>query len=321
MKKIFFYSLMIVATMLLATSTSCISSQSPFPVKGSGNLADKTYNITGFDGVDVSSGFDVNLVQGNSESVTISAQENLFEYITVKVENGILRIKMERNVIQTKGLKAKIYLKSINSLSVSGGGDISAETTLDVPRLAINLSGGGDIATTLKTGELDCHISGGGDADFKGDISNYRLNMSGGGDLQSDVAAQTISCSMSGGGDFKMKNSSTAKMADINISGGGDLAMDISAEEVKCSVSGGGNATLNGSAKFLDVAVNGGGDVNAGNFKTEKAAFRANGGSDVHISATSELNGQISGGGNVYYSGNPVAVNIDAKGGSTVHKE
>ncbi len=286
MKKIFLYSLMIAATMLLATSTSCISSQSPFPVKGSGELTDKTYNMTDFKGVDVSSGFDVNLVQGNSEKVIISAQENLFEYITVKVEDGVLRIRMERNVIQTKGLKAKIYLKSINSLSVSGGGDVTAETTLDVPKLSVNLSGGGDIATTLKTGELDCHISGGGDADFKGDIANYRLDMSGGGDLQSDVASETISCSMSGGGDFKLNNSTTAKMADINISGGGDLAMDINADEVKCSVSGGGDATLNGSGKFLDVTVNGGGDVNAGNFKTEKAVFRANGGSDVHISAT-----------------------------------
>jgi hypothetical protein len=110
-------------------------------------------------------------------------------------------------------------------------------------------------------------------------------------------------------------------MADINISGGGDLALDIDADEVKCSVSGGGDATLNGSAKFLDVSVNGGGDINASSFKTEKATFHANGGSDVRIRATSELNGQISGGGNVYYSGNPVAVNIDAKGGSSVHKE
>jgi hypothetical protein len=320
MKKIFHYSLMVAATILLASSTSCISSQSHFPVKGSGELTDKTYNITGFEGVDVSGGFDVNLVQGNSESVIISAQENLFEYITVKVENGVLKIKMEHNVIQTKGLKAKIYLKSINSLAVSGGGDVSAETPLDVPELAINLSGGGDIVTTLKTEELDCHISGGGDAEIGGAIANYRLNMSGGGDIQSEIAAQTISCTISGGGDVKLNNSSAATLADVNISGGGDLAMDVQADEIKCSVSGGGNATLNGSAKNLEVAVNGGGDINARSFKTEKATFRANGGSDVHISATSELSGQISGGGDVYYSGNPV-VNIDAKGGSSVHKE
>lgn len=49
--------------------------------------------------------------------------------------------------------------------------------------------------------------------------------------------------------------------------------------------------------------------------------FKANGGSDVHVNATAEISGNISGGGDVYYSGNPTNVNIDAKGGSEVHKQ
>lgn len=307
--------------MMLATSTSCVSSQSPFPVKGTGELADRTFNVSDFDGVDVSGGFDVNLVQGSSESVIISAQENLFEYITVKVESGILKIGLERNVIQTKGLKAKIYLKSISSLGVSGGGDVTAETILDVPKLAIDLSGGGNIRTNLKTGELDCHISGGGDAEISGDVSSYKIDVSGGGNIQSDLTSQVITCSMSGGGDLTIKNQGSAKMADINISGGGNLRLNVEADEVKCSVSGGGDATLEGNSRRLDVSLNGGGDIHAGSFKAQTATFHANGGSDVHIYASNELTGNISGGGNVYYSGNPAQVNIDAKGGSKVHKE
>lgn len=321
MKKVLVYSLMLIATILFVASTSCISSQSPLPVRGVGDLKDKTYDIANFNGVDISGGFDVNLIQGDKEGLVLTAEENLFEYINVKVEAGILKVYVERNNLQTRGLKAKVYLKSITSLQVSGGGDVTAENGLDVPNLDVQLSGGGDLKTTLKTGELKCRISGGGDAEIEGTIAAFNLNMSGGGDISSNVNAKSINCSISGGGDVSLQNKEKATNVDFNISGGGDLVLDVEADDVKCSVSGGGDASLSGKAKTLDVAVNGGGDVNAGKFEADKASFRANGGSDIHVRALSELSGNISGGGNVYYSGNPSVVNIDAKGGSTVHKE
>jgi hypothetical protein len=61
------------------------------------------------------------LVQGNSEDLTLTAQENLFEYITVKVDQGILRIHTQKNVMATKPMKACISFKSIDNLEVSGG--------------------------------------------------------------------------------------------------------------------------------------------------------------------------------------------------------
>ena len=45
------------------------------------------------------------------------------------------------------------------------------------------------------------------------------------------------------------------------------------------------------------------------------------GGSDIHFHATEKLTGDISGGGQVYYSGNPTQVSVDARGGSKIHKQ
>jgi hypothetical protein len=316
-KSINFYLFCILFTSVI---TSCISSQSPFPVRGIGELKNKTYEVANFSGVDVSGGFDVNLVQDGTESLVLTAQENLFEFITVNVENGILKIGLEKNVLQTKGLKARINLKSINQLHVSGGGDVTAETTLEVPELAIDLSGGGDLKTALRTGELRCRITGGGDAGIDGEIASYSLTMSGGGDVQSDISSSKISCSINGGGDLKINNRQKASLADVNISGGGDVNLQTDADEVKCSVTGGGDASLAGTANVINVSVSGGGDVDAANVKAVKAYFKVNGGSDIHINASEELTGQISGGGNVYYSGDAI-VSIDAKGGSSVYKK
>jgi hypothetical protein len=44
---------------VFAVLTSCVSSQSFLPVKGSGMSVDKNYNVSDFHGIDVSGGFDV----------------------------------------------------------------------------------------------------------------------------------------------------------------------------------------------------------------------------------------------------------------------
>lgn len=321
MKKFAQFNLLMISILLFTASASCTSWQSPFSVKGSGELTDKNYEVSGFHAIEVSGGFDVNLIQGNDEAVTITAEDNLFEHIRVKVEGGVLRIYVERGAWVRKEMKAKISFKSIDRLSVSGGGDVTSGTDLNVPKLAVELSGGGDIKTTVKTGDLRCNISGGGDAEIRGTIESYDLNLSGGGDVNSEISSGNIACTTTGGGDITIKNNRKAKEVEVSISGGGDIHLTTDAEEVRCSVSGGGDATLSGKANDLEIDVNGGGDFDANNFEAEKVRFTANGGSDVRIRASAEINGNISGGGNVFYSGNAGTVNIDAKGGSTVHKQ
>jgi hypothetical protein len=311
----------IVLALSAVLTSSCISSQSFLPVKGSGMAIDKNFRVSDFHGIDVSGGFDVVLVQGNSEDLTLTAQENLFDYIIVEVEQGILKIYTENNIMPTRPLKARISFKSIDNLEVSGGGDIICETSVNVPNLGVNISGGGDISSEINTDELTCKISGGGDAKINGSIKIYKLDLSGGGDITSDINATSVFCTVSGGGDVLLKSREKAADANIIISGGGDLAMEMNIEKLRCSISGGGDATLSGQASEFEVTVNGGGDVSASNLSTNITSFHANGGSDIHVNASQELTGYISGGGNVYYSGNPEKFSVDAKGGSEVRKE
>jgi hypothetical protein len=301
--------------------TSCISSQSFLTVKGEGKSIDKNISVSDFHSIEVSGGFDVILVQGNSEDLTLTAQANLFEYITVKVDQGILKIYTEENIMATEPLKARISFKSIDNLKVSGGGDIHCETPVNVPDLIVEISGGGDFNTTINTDELKCHISGGGDAKIDGNIKNYTLNLTGGGDIKSDIDANTIFCDISGGGDITLQCGEKASDANITISGGGNLSLKMNVEKLNCSVSGGGDATLIGQASNLEISINGGGDVDADNLSTVNTTFHASGGSDIHVNVSEELSGDISGGGDVYYSGNPKNVSVDTRGGSEVHKK
>ena len=321
MKNLVLYSLNMILLILFVLPASCISSPQFLPVKGSGEPVDKNYKVSDFHGIEVSSGFDVILVQGDSEDLTITAQENLFEHIIVKVDQGILRIYAERGIMATKPMKARISFKNIDNLEVSGGGDTECETTVNVPKLDVNISGGGDLNTVINTDELKCNINGGGDAKIDGNIKNYNLELSGGGDVRSDLEAGNIECSVSGGGDLTLRSKEKVNDAHVSIGGGGDFTLEMNVINLKCSVTGGGNATLTGQASGLEIEINGGGDVNASDFLTEITSFNVSGGSDFHVNVSKELNGIISGGGDVYYSGNPVNVSVDAKGGSKVYKQ
>ena len=318
-KPVFYCSLtFLILSMMLS---SCTYSQSFVPVRGTGMPVDKNYNVSDFKGIDVSGGFDVTLAQGSTESVTLTAQENLFDYITVKVDNGTLKIYTRNNLMVTRQLKARITFKDIDNLKVSGGGDVNSETPVNVETLDVYVSGGGDFSSEINSEELKCHISGGGDAEIGGKTKVYNLDISGGGNLKSEVNASVISCRIAGGGDLYLLNEDKTSDADIDINGGGNLDVKINAEMLKCSVTGGGDATLYGQASEFDLNINGGGDADARNLSTGITSFYANGGSDIHVNVSKELKGQISGGGDVYYSGNPEKVSVDARGGSEVHKE
>ncbi len=320
MKKPISYSRPVFLILLIMLSSS-IYSQSFFPVRGTGMPANKDYNVSGFNGIEVSGGFDVTLAQGNTESVILTAQENLFDYFTVKVENGTLKIYTRNNIMSTKEMKARIAFKNLSNLKVSGGGDVNSETSINADALNVNISGGGDLRSVINSDELKCHISGGGDAELEGKTKNYNLDVSGGGDLKSKVNASSIECRIAGGGDLYLRNDDKTSEADIYINGGGDMDVKTNADKLKCSVTGGGDALLTGQASEFELHINGGGDADAKNLSTSITTFNVSGGSDIHVNASKELSGYISGGGDVYYSGNPEKLSVDAKGGSEVHKE
>jgi len=318
-KPVIFYRLIFLIPLMMLTSYT--NSQSFGTTKGTGTAIEKSFNVSDFKGIDVSGGFDVILVQGNTESLILTAQENLFEHIMVKVDNGTLKIYTRNNIWATKPMKARITFKSIANLEVSGGGDVTGETSLNVEALDVNISGGGDFSSVVNSEELNYRISGGGDTEIKGKTKDYHIDVSGGGDIKSEVNSSIISCRIAGGGDLYLRNEYKASEADIDINGGGNMDLKINAERLECSVTGGGDALLSGNASEFEIYINGGGDADARNLSTDITSFKVSGGSDIHVSASQELTGYISGGGDVYYSGDPKKISVDAKGGSEIHKE
>jgi hypothetical protein len=332
-------------------------------IKGDGNLIKQERNVPSFTSLDVSSGIDVIVTQGSKQSVVIQAEQNLQELIITEVSGSTLYIYVKKgtNIWQSKGMDAYITVTGLQSVNVSGGGDIESQSMIKADNIALNISGGGDLSFEIDAAGTSCKVSGGGDADIIGTIGACDLQMSGGGDMKLEAGIKELNASVSGGGDAVIRSSersgnitvsvtgggdlsmnvnadnimaniggggdaaikaeTNTGNAEVTVSGGGDLQMELAAEKVKIAVSGGGDAFLKGTAQNLDAAISSGSDMDATGFKTVNARVNLSGGSDAKLNVTGTLDISASGGGQVYLTGNPEIKNSSLSGGSEIHNQ
>ena len=66
-------------------------------VRGNGNVEKQERNVGDFTGIEVRSGIDLVVNQGDQSKLVIEADENLQEYIITEVESGVLKIYVQKN--------------------------------------------------------------------------------------------------------------------------------------------------------------------------------------------------------------------------------
>lgn len=216
-------------------------------IKGSGTMKTESRSVSGFTGVALSIPAKVEIVQGNTESLTLEGDDNILPLIETVVEGGTLKMRFtERNTsIQTKVLKAVLNVKSIDSLSVAGSGDMHA-ANLKSANLKSNISGSGDINIgNLETDMLKLSIQGSGNFIAAGKAKNVETNVAGSGDVKlGKLEATSARASIQGSGDVTVwaKESLT-----VSVAGSGDVKYYGDAQVTK-SIAGSGSVKRLGAA-------------------------------------------------------------------------
>jgi Putative auto-transporter adhesin, head GIN domain len=192
-------------------------------------IADKnaaSRNVRGFHAIDVSSGIDLYLSQGN-EAVAVSASDVEYrDKIRTEVDNGVLKIYLEHSWQNwnwgNHKLKAYVSFATIDALVASGGSDVYGEGVFKLTKLDINLSGGSDLKDVkLEVTDLRVKQSGGSDSYLSGTASNLKVEASGGSDLHGyDLITDNCSISASGGSDTHI---TVNKELNVSTSGGSDV--------------------------------------------------------------------------------------------------
>ncbi len=210
-------------------------------ISGSGTIKSETRNVTGFTGIGLSLPAYVDVRQGNSESVVVETDDNLLPLVETVVEDGKLKIRsLEKNTnLKTKNMKITVNVKTIESLSVAGSGDIRSDA--------------------LKTGNLKVSIAGSGDIHLKSLESDYlKVSISGSGDFSAGGKANTLEASIAGSGDLKAEKL-LANAVKVSIAGSGSAGF-WAKDTLKSSIAGSGDVTYYGDAQ-VSSSVAGSGSV------------------------------------------------------------
>lgn len=186
----------------------------------------KNINIKTFNDVTVSSGIDLYLTQGNTETLTIKGNDDLIKDVIVEQNAGAITIKYKEGVnwgrlFKNQSIKVYLNYKTLKSLRASGGSDVYTQNNLKSDVLNLTASGGSDLKLSLTVKDLILTISGGSDADLKGNGENLQLTASGGSDVNAFAyIVNNVKARVSGGSDA---NIYVNKALEASASGGSDI--------------------------------------------------------------------------------------------------
>jgi len=206
-------------------------------VVGSGDLVTNEEFFSDFTAVDAGSGFSIEITESHSFSVSVTADDNVMDYVEITKSGDTLMIGVKWGYnFRSVTLKAEITMPELHSLELSGGAKGELVEFDATNQFSVRLSGGSRLTGEFETSEdAEFYLSGGSHlSGFIGEANDLVIDASSGS--HSDMS------------DFKVHN------ANVELSGGS-------------------HATINADGR-LDADLSGGshlyyiGDPTLGNIET-----------------------------------------------------
>ncbi|MFC1968678.1 head GIN domain-containing protein [Chloroflexota bacterium] len=208
-----------------------------------GKTETRQYDFSEFTRVDISSAFSYEIMQSDTYSISITANNNLFDDIKVAKEGQTLIIGMEIpgapwaifNTIPS--LKAVITMPHLQGLESSGATRGTVTGFSSSEELDVTASGASTVEILkIATGDVTFEVSGASEVTGDIEAKNMELEVSGASSVQLKGSSGSIAAGVSG--------ASHLKLADLKV------------ENANVILSGASNGTVNLEGK-LDAELSG----------------------------------------------------------------
>ncbi len=204
-------------------------------------------NITGFHGIDVASGIDVLLTQGNSEGVAVSASDpRHLERIRTEVKNGVLHIYYDNSSKDwfnngNRKLKAYVSIKNIDVLHASSGAQVNVEGAVKSNKLDVEVSSGALIKGEFQVENMDVEQSSGSIARISGNVAALKVEGNSGSIFDGyDLETSTCDAETSSGSIVRV---TVNKELSVDASSGGKISYKGTGVIKNINTSSGGNVS------------------------------------------------------------------------------
>ncbi|MGD1947821.1 MAG: head GIN domain-containing protein [Croceivirga sp.] len=197
----------------LVISFSCSNEDD---ITGSGNIVFEDRELSSFQKISNSSSINLVIKQGASQSVRVTADDNIIGLVKTNVENGMLKVDLPRGNYNDITILITINLPIIDGIENSGSGNITISEFEQLRNLKITNQGSGSITANGSGAVLDLTNTGSGSYfGFDFIIQDVEVRNTGSGSCEI-FCSGTLNGSNSGSGSIFYKGN-----PELNISNTG----------------------------------------------------------------------------------------------------
>lgn len=172
-------------------------------ITGSGRIITEKREMGTFEGINISGSIDVEVLPGADYKVEVEADDNVMQYIITDIRKGRLDVRYRSNM-SFMNVHAKVFVTApgFDQLSVSGSGNITSRSPIvQDQKIAVKVSGSGDINIELEAPEVEAGITGSGAITISGRTRNFDASITGSGDIKcGELKSESTSIEITGSG-------------------------------------------------------------------------------------------------------------------------
>jgi len=234
-------------------------------VTGSGNLVTRIMDFEDFTTVEVGYAFEVEITQSTLYGVSITADDNVFDYIQVTKTDERLTIGLAPgNDYGSLTLRAKVTMPELHELVLSGATRGTLKEYSSTHWLNVVLSGASNLnMEDVSTGDTEIVISGGSWSAGGIMVSgNTELTVSGGSRAELDGSSDGLTIDCSGGSTLDLADFAVHD-ANVILSGGSQATINLDGR-LDGDLSGGSQLFYIGNPTLGDINTSGGSTIGSG---------------------------------------------------------
>ncbi len=242
-------------------ASSCIAQ--PYVIRGSGKVVKGEFDISlDYTSLSVQQGIPVVMVPSEVGVGLISADEKVFDYVSIVENAGKVKVSYQPNLTLHSGERTVVTMPistSLRWLEASSAGKIESDTVLEYPSLGMDISSAAQIDVDVVADEVDMELSSA--AKFRGNVDAGALDME---------MSSAAGCEVSGRADHLDVDISSAaafrgydlvsKVATVDASSASQVQLTVT-DQFTADASSGAAIKYKGTPRDLHPDVSSGGSL------------------------------------------------------------
>ncbi|MCF8358904.1 MAG: DUF2807 domain-containing protein [Prolixibacteraceae bacterium] len=227
---------------LIATMSACYFGPHP-SIVGSGPIVNQEFTVTDFDAVAGETVIDIEIAQGDVQSVVAEGHENMMAFLDLRVINNKLRVDLKNGSYRNFQMKIYVTVPELKSVEVESTGSITVEEFTPMNSFYLSCN---------STGNLRCN----GYFTIEDALTIHSRST---GNITIGADAKTIDVSQTSTGNINISGACDKQFVDMDGTGQ-YRAYDLLSKECRIYNDGTGNANLF-VTDMLDVTIASTGNV------------------------------------------------------------